>query len=132
MARFIAAIRPRGRQETTRLGHPSGITARLDGWDVGVTVRAHAEGTGPRSVDVLEVFQTGGSNQNGRERLLLTIKRPEYGPVTIINHPEAITKAAGIAQDVAEAVQPALDAEAARCEALAERADNWRDHNEEA
>ena len=58
MAQFLASIRGQ-RGEVTRLGSKvSGVTARINGWNSGVTVRAaHVDGK-----DVFHVYRTGGSN----------------------------------------------------------------------
>lgn len=69
MAQFRATIEGQ-RGEASRLGSKqSGITATINGWDDGVSVRAfHRDGK-----DVFYVYRTAGSNGRTTSQLIATI-----------------------------------------------------------
>lgn len=76
MARFLAAIKGQ-RGEATRLGSPSsGITARVNGWNVGVNVYGAVD---PRDRDTFAIFMTGGSNGGTGHRPLGLVRLDENG-----------------------------------------------------
>lgn len=59
MARFRATIKGQ-RGQASRLGSPkSGITANVNGWDVGIRVVGSVDNLG---IDVYDVYLTGGSH----------------------------------------------------------------------
>lgn len=61
MAQFRGGIRGT-RGEVTRLGHKSsGFSAFVNGWNIGVEVRARFDEATQQ--DVIEVYQTGGSHR---------------------------------------------------------------------
>jgi len=69
MSRFYGSLQG-NRGAVTRCGTPnSGLMAHVHGWEVGVKVEVHDDGTGH---DVISVSTTGGSNSPG-SRLLCTI-----------------------------------------------------------
>lgn len=70
MAQFLAGIQGQ-RGEATRLGSKaSGIRARINGWNAGVSVNAYHED----GVDVFEIRQTGGSGYSGINEPIATIR----------------------------------------------------------
>lgn len=59
MARFYGGVQG-NKGEATRLGSKtSGLDAFVDGWDVGVHVRAYVR---PDGTDAMNIFPNGGSN----------------------------------------------------------------------
>lgn len=85
MARFMGTIQG-ARGEASRLGgESSGITARAQGWNVGVEVRGHAT-DGNR--DIFDVYMNGGSNGSASSRLLGRVTlgadgQPTFEPVSV-------------------------------------------------
>lgn len=74
MARFRATIKGQ-RGEASRLGSSnSGITANVNGWDVGVKVES---GTGEE--DVFYIYTTGGSHRAHGPKLIGVIKLDHQG-----------------------------------------------------
>ena len=70
MARFRAQIIT-NRSEVSRLGHKNtGITATVNGWDIGVRVEARVDEEGQ---DSFIVYRTGGSNGSGAESRLIVV-----------------------------------------------------------
>lgn len=70
MARFRGILQG-NRGETSRLGSThSGMVAHVDGWKVGVTVRAMVDDKGR---DVLTVYRTGGSDRSVPDKIIATI-----------------------------------------------------------
>jgi hypothetical protein len=59
------------RGQTTRCGtKTSGLTAHIRGWNIGVKTVCHIDKNGN---DVIDVFQTGGSNHLDSTKLIATI-----------------------------------------------------------
>lgn len=80
MAQFRAVIEGQ-RGSASRLGSKqSGMTAHVDGWNAGVTVRASVDSEGR---DVFTVYQTGGSNRVTSEKLIGRIVGGAYEPVAV-------------------------------------------------
>ena len=81
MARFLGFVEG-GRGPVTRLGTPkSGLCVRADGWNVGVTVYAQANGAD----DIFSVYATGGSNGRTPEKLIGTVQLVDGSPRFIPN-----------------------------------------------
>lgn len=75
MSRFYADITG-GRGTATRQGHAaSGIRGHIRGWNCGVRVIGSADGT----ADVFDIWQTTGSNDDGRTLLLGSVRLDETG-----------------------------------------------------
>ena len=75
MARFRATIKG-ARGEVSRLGTAkSGLVVDVNGWDVGVHIRANVED----GQDVIRVYKTGGSNGKGGGTWLLDTVEEEDG-----------------------------------------------------
>lgn len=82
MARFRGSVQG-NRGEATRLGGSAGMTAKVDGWDVGVEVEAGDDD----GSDVFRVYATGGSNHRVSERFVAEIKKGEIhtpGSIAIV------------------------------------------------
>ena len=81
MARFRGILQG-GRGEVTRLGHASsGLRVCADGWDVGVTVYAQANGAD----DIFSIYATRGSNGRASATLLGTVQLVDGSPRFIPN-----------------------------------------------
>jgi hypothetical protein len=75
MARYRATIKGNG-GEASRLGSTaSGITARVNGWDIGVAVESGSDPTR----DVFEIYATAGSNDTRGRILLGEVSRDSTG-----------------------------------------------------
>ena len=75
MAHFRGSVQGT-RGEASRLGSKiSGLTARANGWNSGVTVVAHRDET--RNTDVFEVYATGGSDPRYRAKLIATVRHSD-------------------------------------------------------
>ena len=73
MAQFRGTITGRRNKTTSRLGHKTtGLITTCDGWNVGVTCRAVYDEKLGR--DVIEVFQTGGSQPSKSPKLIAVVK----------------------------------------------------------
>jgi hypothetical protein len=73
MAHFMSTIKG-GRGPASRLGSAkSGMVARVNGWNSGVTVEAGVDSDGR---DVFAVYATGGSNGGNRERIGTVVRKP--------------------------------------------------------
>ena len=71
MAHFYGEMQG-SRGPTSRMGTPqSGFEAHVRGWHVGVKVHCFVDDDGR---DVINVWQTGGSNNPGRVRLIATLE----------------------------------------------------------
>jgi len=69
MAHFRGAIKG-NRGEASRLGtKKSGLTARLNGWDIGADV--FLEYSEERGCDILAVYVTRGSSYNNSDRIVV-------------------------------------------------------------
>lgn len=78
MAQFMTTIQG-NRGETSRLGSKnSGMVARVNGWDSGVTVIAGHDDEG----DFFNVYQTGGSNHTTAQKLIGVLRNGEFTPAT--------------------------------------------------
>lgn len=83
MAQFRAIIRGT-RGEASRLGSKnSGITAHVDGWHSGVTVRGMVDADGQ---DVFTVYATGGSTGARGSTIIANIINGEVTPMDKPSH----------------------------------------------
>jgi len=72
MAQFRAIIRG-NRNSVSRLGgKKSGITAQVNGWDLGIKIDGYIDTDGR---DTFRIYKTGGSNDRQEEVLITTIKK---------------------------------------------------------
>jgi hypothetical protein len=71
MAHFYGEMYGQAKTPATRRGSKtSGLSGHLRGWNIGVRVElTHRDG-----VDVIEVYQTNGSNGGGRDKLIATLQ----------------------------------------------------------
>ena len=77
MARFRGTIQGQATDEVSRLGTASsGIEAKINGWNAGVSVRAYVT---TNSRDGFSVYATSGSNGNKPEKLIGTIEETKDG-----------------------------------------------------
>lgn len=71
MAHFYGDLKGQAKTIATRRGSKtSGLSGHLRGWNIGVRV----ELTHRNGVDVIEVYQTNGSNGGGRDKLIATLQ----------------------------------------------------------
>jgi len=71
MAHFYGEIYGQAKTSATRRGSKnSGLTGHLRGWNIGVRV----ELTHRNGVDVIEVYQTNGSNGGEKDVLIATLR----------------------------------------------------------
>jgi len=71
MARFYGSMQGT-RGEATRMGDTkNGFDAHVRGWNVGVRITCRVDKDGK---DVIEVWETGGSNRPGGLKLLAEVK----------------------------------------------------------
>lgn len=83
MARFYGTMRGKGPSCVTRQGtERDGLTARVNGWNIGVTVEAFVNADGR---DALRVLATKGSNGDGKKQLLMTLVLDDKNRVVL--HP---------------------------------------------
>ena len=80
MSRFYGSVNGNARTQATRRGTPaSGVTSTARGWDVGGLVEARADG----DADVIEVYATHGSNAEGSNVHVATIRKNAAGDLEI-------------------------------------------------
>lgn len=78
MSRFYAEIQG-NRGRASRMGAASsGMWAHVRGWNVGVEVQCRAQG----ERDIIDIYETGGSNRTGARRLIASIEHPADVHVT--------------------------------------------------
>jgi hypothetical protein len=70
MATFYGTMKAEGKKYNTKIGR-SHITSHTRGWDHGIEVTYRVHG---KTGAVCEVWQTGGSNNPERKKLIKTIK----------------------------------------------------------
>lgn len=71
MARFYGSMKG-SRGEATRAGTASsGFEAHIRGWHAGVRIDCHAE----NGIDVIEVWETGGSTSPSSKKLLAKLEK---------------------------------------------------------
>ncbi len=79
MSRFYGNVRGQSKTEATRTGSASsGIEGHLRGWDIGVYV----VGTATADEDVFRVYGTYGSNGEGSNFYICSVKK-EDGKVVV-------------------------------------------------
>lgn len=79
MARFRATVRS-SRGEASRLGtEKGGISAYVNGWDLGVNVQG---GVNPQGKDFFDIYITGGSNQSKPSQYIGTVFESGFSAVS--------------------------------------------------
>jgi len=70
MARFYGEIYGQAKTPATRIGGAiSGLSGHLRGWDVGVEIWCHTV----NDEDIIEVWETGGSNSPSTRKKIATL-----------------------------------------------------------
>jgi len=80
MARFYGTIQGRAESQASREGSTdSGLTAHVRGWDLGIRVYCHYDAT--TDEDVIEAYETAGSNGDYDGKLVYSSRRLSRGKV---------------------------------------------------
>ena len=73
MAQFRGTITGSRDKTTSRLGHKTtGLTTTCNGWNIGVACRAVYDAE--QDKDIIEEYQTGGSQPNSSPKLIAVVK----------------------------------------------------------
>ena len=67
MARFYGSLDGTAKTKNMRGNASSGIDGHIRGWNLGVDVRCYVD---ENDADVCEIYETGGSNNENRIRLI--------------------------------------------------------------